>query len=190
MLISVFLIAASLAMDAFAISVSGGILFKRMKLSQALVFGYYFGVAQAAMTFIGCALGSLLSTWLVSVGNLCAFVILAIIGGKMLWETFHKNESGDDFNGSGEKISHKKMFVMSVATSIDALAVGAGVIGLEPRYSAHIVFCGITIGAVTFVLTVIGALLGKKLGGAIKTYAERVGGAVLILIGLKILFFS
>ena len=162
--VTILLIAVSLAMDAFAVSISNGVSVKGFGKKQAATQGLYFGGFQFLMPVIGWFLGSSVKTYIESVDHWIAFVLLAIIGGNMIRESF-----GDDEEESGQSVlTAKVLLLQAVATSIDALAVGI-------------------IGVVSFVLSFCGGMLGKGLGNFLQAKAEFAGGAVLILIGIKIL---
>ena len=168
--VTIFLIAVSLAMDAFAVSISNGVSVKGFGKKEAATQGLYFGGFQFLMPVIGWFLGSSVKTYIESVDHWIAFVLLAIIGGNMIRESF-----GDDEEESGQSVlTAKVLLLQAVATSIDALAVGIW-------WAAGI------IGVVSFVLSFCGGMLGKGLGNFLQAKAEFAGGAVLILIGIKIL---
>lgn len=182
------IIAISLAMDAFAVAVSNGLMLPKIRIRHALVFGLFFGVFQFLMPLIGYFLASRFSTYIQSFDHWIAFILLSIIGGNMIKESFSDE---DDEDVQANIMSVKNLTMLAIATSIDALAVGVTFALVD---SGNIwVSCGV-IGIVAFILSYIGVMLGKKISGVFQSYAERVGGAVLIIIGLKILiehlFFS
>ncbi len=186
-LVSVFFIAVGLAMDAFAVSISNGVVIKRYSIMHSIKFGLYFGIAQFVMPIIGFYGGKTFSARLTQYGNFIAFVLLCLIGGKMLYEAIKDMRSGE-----GEKkdiannaMSAKNMIVLAIATSIDALAVGVSfaITGAQ-IYSAAVV-----IGVVAFTFSAVGVAAGKKISGVFKEGSAVFGGIVLIAIGIKILLF-
>lgn len=182
--ISVFLIAVSLAMDAFATNVSYGICLKESKAIHALTSSAFFGLFQGFMPFIGWLLGYSFSGIIKSVDHWIAFVLLAIIGINMIRETLGDDEEACTFT----KFNIKTLLFMAVATSIDALIVGV-TFAFEDSFStlttALPVF--LIIAVVTFVISFAGFYIGKFFGGVCKKSAGIIGGAILILMGLKTL---
>lgn len=176
--LELLIVAVSLAMDAFAVSVCKGLSVSKVRPHHAVITGAYFGGFQAAMPLIGYFLGSQFQRQIESVDHWVAFVLLGLIGGNMLRESFGKEEKC-----CNASFGVRAMLPMAVATSIDALAVGITFAFLQVNVWVAIAF----IGVVTFVLSGVGVLLGHVIGERNKTYAERAGGAVLILMGLKIL---
>ena len=172
-----FLIAVGLSMDAFAVSVCKGLSVKRLQIKHAMLAGLYFGGFQFLMPVIGWLLGSRFEHLITSIDHWIAFVLLAFIGGGMLRESFDKAEElNDDFG-------IKTMLLLAVATSIDALAVGITFAFL----SVDIIPAAGLIGVTTFLLSCGGIAIGHVFGAKYKAGAERAGGVILILIGLKIL---
>lgn len=181
-IVELLLIAAGLSMDAFAVSICKGLGMKRVNLKVAFVLALFFGGFQALMPLIGWALGSQF-LWLISpIDHWIAFVLLAVIGGKMLWEALH-DEEGEDDGKPADKIDLGEFFILAVATSIDALAVGISFAAL----AVDIVLSILIIGVVTFCFTIAGVFVGNFFGSRYEKPASIVGGVVLILIGLKIL---
>lgn len=177
-LTELFIIAAALSMDAFAVSVCKGLAMTKLSLKEALVVGLYFGGFQALMPLLGFFLGSRFTMVVQSYGHLIIALLLSLIGGSMIKESFEKD--GDLNNASLEM---QGMVLLAVATSIDALAVGVTFAFLE----VHILQAAALIGIVTLVLSMAGAKAGNRFGIKYKSKAELAGGIVLILIGLKIL---
>ena len=173
-----FVIAVGLSMDAFAVAVCKGLSVCRVKPRHALITGAYFGGFQAMMPLVGYLLGSQFQQQIESIDHWVAFVLLGLIGGNMIRESFGKEE--ECCNAS---FGPRAMLPMAVATSIDALAVGITFAFLKVNIGAAVSF----IGVITFALSAIGVLLGHIIGERNKAYAERIGGIVLILMGLKIL---
>lgn len=181
-IVELLLIAAGLSMDAFAVSICKGLGMKKVNLKVAFVLALFFGGFQALMPLIGWALGSQF-LWLISpIDHWIAFVLLAVIGGKMLWEALH-DEEGEDDGKPADKIDLGEFFILAVATSIDALAVGISFAAL----AVDIVPSILIIGVVTFCFTIAGVFVGNFFGSRYEKPASIVGGVALILIGLKIL---
>lgn len=180
--IELFVIAVSLAMDAFAVSVSNGLMLPKIKKRHAVTFGAFFGVFQFVMPLVGYMLASGFSKYITAFDHWIAFILLALIGGNMIKESFSEEEDAETTQSN--IMSFKNLTVLAVATSIDALAVGVTFALVD---SGNIWFSCSIIGIVAFVLSYIGVMLGKKISGVFQTYAERVGGCVLVIIGTKIL---
>ena len=176
-LLDLFITGVALSMDAFAVSVSKGLSVQRVRLKHGLITGAYFGGFQALMPLLGYVLGSRFSGYIERFDHWIAFGLLAIIGVNMIQESFSKAEElNDDFGV-------KTMLMMAVATSIDALAVGVTFACLE----VSILPSSALIGVTTFCLSALGIYIGHIFGLRFKAWAERAGGAILILIGVKIL---
>ena len=172
-----FLVGLSLSMDAFAVSICKGLSVRRLKLSHAILCGVYFGGFQALMPTLGYFLGGTFSGLIQDVGYWLAFILLALIGANMVRESFGETESlNDDF-------SPKAMLPLAVATSIDALAVGVAFAAVDVSIGPAAGLIGVT----TFVCSAIGVMIGAVFGAKFRALAERAGGIVLILIGLKTL---
>jgi putative Mn2+ efflux pump MntP len=170
-------IAVALAMDAFTVSISGGAALKRPKFSQALLVGAYFGFFQFFMPPLGWYAGRYFRVVIDSYDHWIAFTLLAVIGGKMIVESF-KKDGGHEF-----ALSHKVLFVLAIATSIDALGIG-----LSYAFLGKPIFLpSITIGIMTFLFSVCGVTLGKMLKKLLKNKALLIGGVILLLIGFKVL---
>lgn len=172
-----FLVAVGLSMDAFAVSICKGLSVEKIKTRHAMTVGLYFGGFQALMPFIGYLIGVRFQTLIVQVDHWIAFILLALIGINMIREACGEDE---EVNAS---FGWRAMLPLAVATSIDALAVGVTFAFLQVSILPAISF----IGAITFLLSVVGLLLGNAFGCRYKAKAEIFGGIVLILIGLKIL---
>lgn len=177
--LSILMIAVGLAMDAFAVSVTIGInTTKENKLKLALKAALLFGGFQGLMPLIGWAVGRNFTQYIEMIDHWIAFILLFIIGGKMIYESI-KGEEDDEI----KTYSNKTLLLLAIATSIDALAVGISFAFLN----VNILYSIVIIGIVTFVLSFIAVNIGKRLGDIFKNKAEIFGGAVLILIGFKIL---
>ena len=174
----ILLIAVSLAMDAFAVSVSNGVSVRGFGKAHAVKQGIYFGSFQCMMPILGWVLGSSVRTYIEAVDHWIAFGLLAVIGLNMIKESMSDEEEA----GEGE-LTVKVLVLQAIATSIDALAVGISFAVLQ----VNILQAAAIIGVVAFVFSFIGGVLGKSIGGLLQGKAELAGGVVLILIGCKIL---
>lgn len=179
-LFDLIMIGISLSMDALAVSICKGLSVRKVQLSHALICGAWFGAFQAIMPSFGYFLGSQFEHLLNSVGPWVAFILLAVIGVNMVRESFGGDETVDN------DFSAKAMLPLAVATSIDAFAVGVGFAAME----ANIVVAALLIGCTTFTLSAIGVKVGAAFGDKYRAVSERIGGLVLILIGLKTLIQS
>ena len=179
-MVEIFLIAVSLALDAFAVSVSSGIAIPGFGWKQAVKMGLWFGTFQLAMPLAGWLLGSSVSGYIEAVDHWVAFGLLALIGGRMAWGAVR---GGGDEEEAPADLSAKRLCLLAIATSIDALAVGVSMAFMR----VDVLFSAIIIGIVAFVLSVVGGLAGRRLGSLFQQRAELVGGLVLIGIGIKIL---
>lgn len=179
-LFDLIMIGISLSMDAFAVSICKGLSVRKVQLSHALICGAWFGAFQAIMPSFGYFLGSRFERLFNSVGPWVAFILLAVIGVNMVRESFGGDETVDN------DFSAKAMLPLAVATSIDAFAVGVGFAAME----ANIVVAALLIGCTTFTLSAIGVKVGAVFGDKYRAVSERIGGLVLILIGLKTLIQS
>lgn len=179
-LFDLIMIGISLSMDAFAVSICKGLSVRKVQLSHALICGAWFGAFQAIMPSFGYFLGSRFEHLFNSVGPWVAFILLAVIGVNMVRESFDGDETVDN------DFSAKAMLPLAVATSIDAFAVGVGFAAME----ANIVVAALLIGCTTFTLSAIGVKVGAVFGDKYRAVSERIGGLVLILIGLKTLIQS
>ena len=180
--LELFLLAIGLSMDAFAVSVCKGLAMQKVTFRNAAICGVWFGGFQALMPFIGYLLGSGFEKYINAVAPWIAFVLLAWIGGSMIRESLSKEEKEEAEMGA---VSHKELLVLAVATSIDALAVGVTFSMLELAVSVGAAVA--LIGCTTFVISLGGVYVGNVFGARYKGKAEFVGGAILILIGVKIL---
>lgn len=165
-------------MDAFAVSVCKGLSARSLRGRDALKVGLFFGGFQALMPLIGWLLGRQFEAYITGIDHWIAFILLAFIGGKMVWEVLFGKEDGTD--GSFET---KELLILAVATSIDALAVGITFAFLSVNIWSSIAIIGVT----TFCFSVGGTYLGNRVGGKFHEKAELAGGLILIFIGLKIL---
>ena len=177
------LLAVGVSMDAFAVSVCKGLAMQKATLKSEMTCGIWFGGFQALMPTIGFFLGTLFAEAIEAVDHWVAFILLAIIGINMLKEAFEKEECSccDEHNAD---LSVKTMFVMAVATSIDALAVG---ISLAMAGNVNIWLAALFIGICTCLLSAVGVKIGNVFGSRFEKKAQVAGGVILILLGLKIL---
>ena len=178
------LLAVGVSMDAFAVSVCKGLAMKKVTLKAEMTCGVWFGGFQALMPTIGFFLGTLFADAIEAVDHWVAFVLLAIIGVNMLKEAFSKEEECCCCDEKNADLSVKTMFVMAVATSIDALAVG---ISLAMAGGVNIWLAALFIGICTCTLSACGVKIGNVFGSRYEQRAQIAGGAILILLGLKIL---
>ena len=177
------LLAVGLSMDAFAVSICKGLAMKKATLKAGLTCGIWFGGFQALMPLIGFFLGTLFADMIQAVDHWVAFVLLAFIGINMLKEAFEKKCDCENSEKDAD-MSVKTMFVMAVATSIDALAVG---ISLAMADNVNIVTAVLLIGVFTCVFCTAGVKIGNVFGSKFENKAQMAGGIILILLGVKIL---
>ena len=176
-LLELFILAVGLSMDAFAVSVCKGLSLCRITPKHMCIAGLWFGGFQALMPLIGFFLGSVFSEIITKNDHWVAFILHAFIGGNMIKESLEKEPDSCDAS-----MTMKSMFLLAIATSIDALAVGVTFAFLDVNIIPAVCFIGVT----TFVLSAFGVKIGSIFGTKYKSKAELFGGVVLILIGLKI----
>ena len=181
--IELLLIGVGLSMDAFAVSICQGLSMTKIKWGHALTVGLYFGGFQALMPFTGWMLGSQFAGRIQQYDHWAAFVLLVLIGGNMIREALSGEEDEAEDAAIGAGLDHKKLFLMAIATSIDALAVGVTFAFLD---TAILPAIGI-IGTTTFFISVAGVVVGCWFGARYKKRAEITGGVILVLLGVKIL---
>lgn len=172
-----FLLAVGLSMDAFAVSVCKGLSVKKLQFKHALLAGLYFGGFQALMPVIGYFAGSCFADLISSYDHWVVFILLLLIGGNMVKESFGHDEPLND------SFCVRNMLLLAVATSIDALAVGVSFAFLQ----VNIAYAAGFIGIITFILSAAGIKIGNVFGSRYKSKAELAGGIILILIGFKVL---
>ena len=173
-----FLIGVGLSMDAFAAAVCKGLGMRTMRWRQGAVVALLFGGFQAAMPLLGWVLGRQFESYITSIDHWIAFVLLSLIGGNMIREALSREEEDCD-----PSLAPAAMLLLAVATSIDALAVGVTLAFLQVELIPAVTL----IGVCTFLLSAAGVKIGHLFGMKYKSRAELLGGAVLVLIGLKIL---
>ena len=176
-----FILAVGLSMDAFAVAVCKGLAMDKITLSKCSVVGTWFGFFQALMPFIGFHLVMLFSDFTEKYDHWISFVLLALIGGNMIKESLSKDKE----NSTGSSLAFRIMLVMALATSIDALAAGAALVGQVDNIKILLVVC--VIGVTTFLLSALGVKIGNIFGVKYKSKAEFAGGTILILLGIKFL---
>lgn len=185
-IIELIIIAVGVSMDAFAISVCKGLSCPEKRTKTALVCGTWFGLFQMIMPLIGYLIGSVFASYVELFDHWLAFILLAFIGGKMIKEALSKKElplEADEDQEQYRDLSFSKMFLLAIATSIDALAVGVTFAMIE----TNIIFAILIIGICTFLFSFFGAIIGKHFGEKHRKKATLLGGVVLVLIGIKIL---
>ncbi len=178
-----FLLGVGLAMDAFAVSICKGLAMKKVNKVQCFIIALYFGGFQALMPVLGFFLGTTFAEKLSAVDHWIAFVLLAYIGGKMIADGIKEYREKTEVTEMDPPLDHKELFILAIATSIDALAVGV-------TFSFLDVLIGLAatiIGVVTFVISAGGVYVGNIFGEKYKTKAQIAGGAILVFLGLKIL---
>lgn len=182
-LLEIFLVGIGLSMDAFAVAICKGLAMPTINRKQTLLIAAYFGVFQALMPLTGWLLGSQFARHVTKMAPWIAFVLLAWIGGNMIRESLSKKEEDEEVEPA--ELRHKELFMLAIATSIDALAVGVSFSMVE--LAIPIGAAAALIGCTTFAVSVGGVFVGHIFGARYKNRAEFVGGAILILIGVKIL---
>lgn len=176
------IIAVGLAMDAFAVAICKGLNMRKLDYKQTALIALFFGGFQAGMPLIGWFIGSKFAEYITSIDHWVTFILLGIIGGKMIYESFHDDDEAD--SGAG-KLNLKELTALAIATSIDALAVG---VAFALEYERNTVFVAVTlIGVITALLSAIGVFIGHKFGAKYKNKAELAGGLVLVIMGFKFL---
>ncbi len=177
--ISLCVLACALAMDAFAVSLCKGFSVKHLQFKHYIIVGIYFGGFQALMPAIGYFIGAEFGSFIQQIDYIIAFVLLALIGLKMIKESQDKHQDNDT---NLNQFGFKPMILLAIATSIDALAVGVSLAFLDVNMPLSITL----IGVITFVFCVIALKIGNVFGIFLKDKAELFGGIVLIALGLKI----
>ncbi len=174
------IIAVGLAMDAFAVAICKGLNMRKLDYKQTALIALFFGGFQAGMPLIGWFIGSKFADYITSIDHWVTFILLGIIGGKMIYESFHDD---DECECCESKLDLKELTALAVATSIDALAVG---VAFALTYEANEVAV-VLIGVITALLSAVGVFIGHKFGAKYKNKAELAGGLVLVLMGVKFL---
>jgi len=178
-LATIIVIAVALAMDAFVVSIVSGGAYRQLHVKHALRMALFFGGFQAIMPLIGSLAGLTLKEYITFCDHWIAFGLLAAVGGKMIYESFKIKSVEENLDPSNLFV----LLVLSVATSIDALAIGITL----SLITSSIAFAVIIIGIITFSLSYLGVCIGKKFGHFFENKIEALGGLILIGIGVKIL---
>lgn len=184
--ISIFLIAFGLSMDSFAVSVSSGLVLPEIKFRKAVIIAFSLAFFQGLMPFIGWMLGLRLVEYMKPVDHWVAFILLSFLSGKMIYESLKQEEQRSNFN----PLKPAVLITMSIATSIDALIVGMSLAFIDLHDTMMwitILIPVMIIGSVTFIMSMLGILFGKKVGERFGKRMEMLGGIVLFLIGARIL---
>ena len=176
---ALILIALGVSADAFAVALAERLQVRRRVIRNALVIAAAFALFQVAMPLIGWSIGTLFARYITAVDHWVAFVLLGLIGGKMLWEAL----TGATDGAAPQLLDVKRLLVLSFATSVDALAVGISFAFLDVNIWVAIALVGIT----TLVLSVVAVLIGHRVGARFKKPAELAGGVVLVFIGTQVL---
>ena len=177
----VILIGIGLSMDAFAVAICKGLQMKKINYRFSAIIALFFGLFQAGMPLIGWLLGKQFQKYIVKIDHWIAFLLLAIIGVNMIRESREQEEEA--CQTSLEKLDYKELFMLAIATSIDALAIGVTFAFLQVNILSSVAL----IGSITFLISFVGVSIGNVFGTKYKGKAELFGGIVLILIGTKIL---
>jgi len=178
-LFEIILIAVGLSMDAFAVSITLGLSVEKPRAKEIITPGVFFGFFQALMPIIGYFAGTYFAAKIQQFEHWVAFVLLGIIGGNMIRESLSKKEKEEANEDSFQFI---KMLVLAIATSIDALAIGV----TFAFFKINIFIAAAIIGSITFIISMAGVKIGNLFGTKFKSKAEFIGGAVLVLLGIKI----
>ena len=173
-ILEIFLIGISLSMDAFAVSICKGLSMNKVKVKRCLIVGIYFGIFQALMPILGYFFGSSFKDIIINVDHFIIFLILLLIGINMITEQEEKVDNNINF---------KTMLLLSIATSIDAFAVGITFSFLNINIISSVIIIGLT----TFTISFIGVLLGNQIVNKYQRKAKILGGIILIILGIKIL---
>lgn len=175
------LLSLGLAMDAFSVSVCKGLSMKKIDYKGTAITALFFGVFQAVMPLIGYFLGNRFERFISTYSHWIAFILLGFIGGKMIYEVFGSSEESE--KSSAYRLDIKELFMLAIATSIDALAVGV----IFVAQKTNLLFSVGVIGVVTFIICLFGVAVGNRFGSKYEKKAEFSGGVVLIFIGVKLL---
>ena len=189
-ILDILLTGVGLSMDAAAVSMTNGMNEPKMKLPKILLIALFYGVAQGLMPLIGYYAGSLFAEFVAKIAPWIALVLLGFIGGKMIFEAiraFEKKKNGEEAE-EAKPLSIGSLTVQTIATSIDALAVGVSLVALKVSgaLAVNIFVAASMIAATTFVISLISVFIGKKFGELLSDKAELIGGLILVAIGLKI----
>lgn len=181
-ILDLFLVSVGLAMDAFAVSVCKGTATRQINWGRAIITALSFGLFQAFMPIIGWFLGTSVQSFVEPAGEYVAAALLAVIGGKMIWDAFHEDDSEDDHSESTRQFL-VGLLILSIATSIDAFVTGISF----AMAGMGIWLAALMIGITTTLLSFVGTIIGNKFGSRFEKWATVAGGVCLILLGVKIL---
>ncbi|MCQ2548064.1 MAG: manganese efflux pump MntP family protein [Clostridia bacterium] len=176
----IILLGIGLSMDAAAISMANGMVYKNLRKIDYVNMPLFFGLSQGIMPILGYYLGTLFADFMESYSGIIVFVILVFIGGKMIWDGFHEEVEED----SDKSLNAGIIFFQAIATSIDAFAVGVGFCAMRVNIWSASSIIAISTG----IISIIAILLGKKFGTLLEDKAQILGGVILVLIGIKALF--
>lgn len=177
-------IAVGLSLDAFTVAVTNSTIIKNLKLRDGLRMSLFFGFFQMIMPIMGWAAGLTFSRYIQGFDHWIAFALLALVGGRMIWSGFSgDNSTASNKNEHIQDCRHlPTLLVLSIATSIDAMAVGLSFALIK----ISVIFPSIIIGIITFFMSLIGYFIGKKIGEKLNLKLDIIGGIILIGIGIKI----
>lgn len=177
-IVEIVILGLALSMDAFAVTISNSFAYPNISRARSFSMPLAFGFFQFLMPVVGFVLGQLVSDFITQYAGIITFVILGFIGGKMIWDAFHEEEGEE---ASEQTLTMPVLLFQTVATSIDALAVGVSFAALE----VNVLTSSGIIGVTTALTCIVALVIGKRFGNALGEKATIIGGAVLILIGLK-----
>jgi len=181
--LTILLTGFALAMDAFAVSVTKGMTLRKITSFISFKIAFFFGLFQGLMPFIGWFVGIRFQLYIKAVDHWIALFLLSFIGLKMIFEAYEDSNNPEITVTCDDELDNRELIILSIATSIDALAVGISFAFLN----VHIIPLCLSIGLITFVLCFLGVMIGKFLGPVFKNYSQIIGGIILILIGINIL---
>lgn len=176
--VEIVILGLALSMDAFAVTISNSFAYPKISRARSFSMPLAFGFFQFLMPVVGFVLGQLVSDFITQYAGIITFVILGFIGGKMIWDAFHEEEGEE---ASEQTLIMPVLLFQAVATSIDALAVGVSFAALE----VNVLTSSGIIGVTTALTCIVALIIGKRFGNALGEKATIIGGAVLVLIGLK-----
>ncbi|MGE5382806.1 MAG: manganese efflux pump MntP family protein [Omnitrophica WOR_2 bacterium] len=182
-LVSLFLIAFGLSMDSFAVSVSSGIILPGIRFNKAVIIAFSLAFFQGLLPLIGWIIGLSVQDFIKPIDHWVAFILLTVLGIKMIIESRKKEEDRANFN----PLKPAVLITMSIATSIDALIVGMSLSFISMKNTLLWMTPVLIIGGVTFIMSMLGILFGKKVGNQFGKRMETVGGIILFLIGVRII---
>jgi putative Mn2+ efflux pump MntP len=182
---SIIILGLGLSMDTFAVSISDGLSFTKIKKRDCLTTSVVFGLMQGIMPLLGALIGTLLSTFVDSYLKYISFGLMLLIGAKMIFEGLHQRKKTDEINE--KEFSFVTVLVQSVATSLDALALGVTLV----TFQVHVLISAMIISVITFGVCMLGLFLGGKFGSLFKDkryFADILGGVILVALGISFLF--